>query len=72
MNAIPITALGLFLTVVSWLDALDQGTKILTGLGALIVMYFAIRAHISRKKLTDFQLRKEQDAERIKSNGRAK
>lgn len=72
MNAKPLTALSVILSSVTWLDLMDQGTRIMTGIGALIVMYFAIRAHISKKKLTDFQLKKEQEAIKIKSNGRAK
>lgn len=72
MNAKPLTALGILLASGAWLDQLEQGMRILSAAGAILAIYFAIRAHISKKKLTDFQLKKEQEAIKIKSNGHAK
>ena len=68
------TALNIILTGASFLESLDVGLRVLCGITSLILFYFAIRAHVSKKRLSDLEYRiKEHELnERIKKNGHGK
>lgn len=64
---------GIFV-LVAWLDYVDVTVRIASGLAAVTVAYFAARAYVSKKKLTDIEAKIKQDElnERIKRNGHSK
>ena len=73
MKAYVQTFFQIAFTGASFMDSLDLGLRILCGITSLILFYFAIRAHISKKRLSDLEYRiRERDLnERIKSNGQS-
>ena len=75
MNAKLLTALNAFLLAASWVEIIDVSLRIASGLGALVVAYFAVQAYRSNKKLSDYKLKKEQEedaakVEKVKQNGK--
>lgn len=72
MKAYLQTAGQMVLTGLSFLESLDVGIRILCGLASLVLFYFAIRSHISKRKLTDLEhkIKEAELRDRYKSNGK--
>lgn len=64
---------GVFV-LIAWLDYVDVTVRIVSGLAAVVVAVFAIRAYISKKKLTDLEakIKQEEFNQRFKNNGHGK
>lgn len=74
MKAYIQTAGQMVLAGASFLDSLDVSIRILCGLASLVLFFFAIRAHISKTRLTDLEhkIKEAEMNERFKSNGHGK
>lgn len=71
MKAYIQTALNILLTGASFLESLDVSLRILCGLASLVLFFFAVRSHISKKRLNDLEIKIKQEElnERIRRNG---
>lgn len=60
------------LVFVAWLDYVDVTVRIVSGLAAVVVAYYAARAYMSKKRLTDIEAKIKQGElnDRIKRNGK--
>lgn len=74
MKAYIQTVFNLVLTAASFLEPLDVALRILCGIASLVLFYFALRAHISKKRLHDLEMKIKQEElnDRIRKNGHVK
>jgi hypothetical protein len=62
---------SIVLAILPWLDYLEVWIRIGSGMAAMVVGVFAVRAYISKKKLTDIEgkIKQAEFNERFKQNG---
>lgn len=74
MKAYIQTAGQIVLTGATFMDTLDGSIRVLCGLASLVLFFFAIRAHISKTRLTDLEhkIKEKELQDRFRSNGHGK
>lgn len=65
------TIVEAILVGIAWIDYMDIGIRILSGVAAVIVAYFASQSYRAKRKLTDIEakIKQEELNERFRRNG---